>query len=57
VTLEQTSGILVNKHRAAFNALIQMFTALEYSVSWRVAKLQDWGLGQSRQRLIIFAAA
>lgn len=56
VTLEQTFGILHNKHKAAFHALIRMFTDHGFSVSWQVVKFQNWGLAQSRRRLIILAA-
>jgi DNA (cytosine-5)-methyltransferase 1 len=55
-TLEQTFGILHNKFITAFRALVRMFTDLGYSVSWQVVKFQDWGLAQSRRRLIIIAA-
>jgi DNA (cytosine-5)-methyltransferase 1 len=56
VTLEQTFGILHNKYRPAFNALIGMFTDHGFSVRWQVVKFQDWGLAQSRKRLVILAA-
>lgn len=57
VTLEQTFGILHRKYKGAFSALIRMFTDHGFSVSWQVVKFQDWGLAQSRRRLIILAAA
>jgi DNA (cytosine-5)-methyltransferase 1 len=42
VTLEQTAGIVRPKHRPYFNALIHMFTRLNFSIRWQVAPLQDW---------------
>lgn len=57
VTLEQTFGILHPKFTQAFDALIQMFTFHEYSISWQLVELQRWGLPQRRRRLIILAAA
>lgn len=56
VTLEQTFGILHEKFKTAFHALVRMFTEHGFSVCWQVCKLQDWGLAQSRRRLIILAA-
>jgi DNA (cytosine-5)-methyltransferase 1 len=56
VTLEQTFGILHNKHKAAFHALIRMFTDHGFSVSWQVVDFHHWGLAQRRKRLIIVAA-
>jgi DNA (cytosine-5)-methyltransferase 1 len=56
VTLEQTFGILHDKFRLAFNQLIRMFTDAGYSTSWKLIKFQNFGLAQSRKRLIIVAA-
>jgi DNA (cytosine-5)-methyltransferase 1 len=42
VTLEQTAGIIHPKHRPYFNALVNMFTNLNFSIRWQVAPLQDW---------------
>jgi DNA (cytosine-5)-methyltransferase 1 len=56
VTLEQTFGILHNKHKAAFHALIRMFTDHGYSVFWQIVDFHKWGLPQRRKRLIIVAA-
>jgi DNA (cytosine-5)-methyltransferase 1 len=57
ITLEQTFGILHPRFKEAFHSLIQMFTSLGYSVSWRTLGFQRYGLPQSRRRLIIIAAA
>ena len=72
VTLEQTFGIVAVRFRKYFNSLIQMFTALGFSVRWAVVNLAQWvchtvlslmrklisfkGLPQRRHRLIIIAA-
>ncbi|CZR51525.1 uncharacterized protein PAC_01402 [Phialocephala subalpina] len=56
VTLEQTFGIVNERFRWFFNALVQMFTMHEFSVRWAVIPLQSWGLPQRRMRLIIIAS-
>lgn len=57
-TLEQTYGIACTaKHHDYYRALIGMMTHLNYSVRWKVVKLQDWGLAQRRRRLVVIAAA
>jgi DNA (cytosine-5)-methyltransferase 1 len=57
VTLEQTFGILHPKFQNAFHSLIQMFTSLGFSISWQTVSFPNYGLAQSRRRLIILAAA
>ena len=42
VTLEQTFGIVAVRFRKYFNSLIQMFTALGFSVRWAVVNLAQW---------------
>jgi DNA (cytosine-5)-methyltransferase 1 len=42
VTLEQTFGIVAVRFRKYFNSLIQMFTALGFSVRWAVVPLAQW---------------
>jgi DNA (cytosine-5)-methyltransferase 1 len=56
VTLEQTFGILHERFGQAFNSLIRMFIDVGFSTSWQVIKFQNFGLAQSRKRLIIVAA-
>ncbi|KAH7419546.1 S-adenosyl-L-methionine-dependent methyltransferase [Cadophora sp. MPI-SDFR-AT-0126] len=56
ITLEQTFGILHPKFEAAFNSLIQIFTSYGYSVSYEIVQFQNYGLAQTRRRLIIIAA-
>ncbi|KAL8735632.1 MAG: hypothetical protein Q9166_000801 [cf. Caloplaca sp. 2 TL-2023] len=55
VTLENTFG-LVERWPAYLDALIHFFTALNFSVRWRVFNLAHYGLPQARRRLIIFAS-
>lgn len=57
VTLEQTFGILHPKFQNAFHSLIQMFTTMGFSVSWQMVYFPNYGLSQSRRRLILVAAA
>ncbi len=42
VTLEQTFGIACSRFRFYFNALVQMFTAHDFSVRWAVVPLAQW---------------
>ena len=42
VTLEQTFGIVAVRFRKYFNSLVQMFTALGFSVRWAVVNLAQW---------------
>jgi DNA (cytosine-5)-methyltransferase 1 len=55
-TLEQTFGILHEKSIPYFRALVQGFTALNYSVRWAVLSFLDYGLAQPRRRLIMIGA-
>lgn len=57
VTLEETFGLTRNVDNLEwFNAMIQMFTKLGFSVRWKVFNLLDFGLPQPRKRLFIFAS-
>ena len=57
VTLEQTFGLTRTVENLVwFNAMIQMFTKLGFSVQWKVLTLMDFGLPQPRKRLFIFAS-
>ncbi|CAL3966626.1 unnamed protein product [Diplocarpon coronariae] len=56
VTLEQTFGILHPRFEDAFNSLIQILTTYEYSVSYQIVEFANYGLAQTRRRLIIVAA-
>jgi DNA (cytosine-5)-methyltransferase 1 len=54
-TIEETEG-LINRHVEWFNALINIFITLGYSVRWKVIRCQDYGVPQQRKRLFIIAA-
>ncbi|MCJ1249131.1 hypothetical protein MMC30_006354 [Trapelia coarctata] len=55
VTLENTMG-LEQRHPLYLNAVIQQFTILGFSIRWKVIDLRDFGVPQSRRRLILIAA-
>jgi DNA (cytosine-5)-methyltransferase 1 len=54
-TIEETEG-LINRHVEWFNALINIFITLGYSVRWKVVRCQEYGVPQQRKRLWITAA-
>lgn len=57
VTLEETFGLTRTVDNLEwFNAMIQMFTKLGFSVRWKVFNLLDFGLPQPRKRLFIYAS-
>ncbi len=57
VTLEETFGLTRTVDNLEwFNAMIQMFTKLGFSVRWKVFNLLDFGLPQPRKRLFVFAS-
>ncbi|CAG8950098.1 hypothetical protein HYFRA_00008332 [Hymenoscyphus fraxineus] len=57
VTLEQTDGILTDRHLTTFfSAAIHMLTCQNFSVRWKRVKLQEWGIPANRNRLIIIAS-
>ena len=55
VTLENTLG-LEQRHPLYLHAVIQQFTVLGFSIRWKTIDLRDYGVPQSRRRLIIIAA-
>lgn len=57
ITVEQTFGILQERHQHYFRGFINDFTQYGYSVRWKVVRLCTWGLAQDRKRLIMIAAA
>jgi len=57
VTLEQTSGIVTHGEKEHFHPLIHQFTAMGYSVDWRIVNCAEYGNAQARHRLILIAAA
>ncbi|MCJ1440235.1 MAG: hypothetical protein MMC23_000718 [Stictis urceolatum] len=56
VTLENADGLcIIRKHLGFFRSILRQFAALGYSVEARVVNLAQYGLAQSRRRLIIVA--
>ena len=57
VTMEETFGLTGTAENLQwFNAMIQLFTKLGFSVRWKVFNVLDFGLPQSRRRLFLFAS-
>ncbi|MCJ1377846.1 hypothetical protein MMC17_000942 [Xylographa soralifera] len=55
VTLENTQG-LEQRHHLYLHAVVQQFTVLGFSLRWKIVDFRDYGVPQSRRRLIIIAA-
>ncbi|THX01996.1 S-adenosyl-L-methionine-dependent methyltransferase [Aureobasidium pullulans] len=55
-TLEQTAGALQPRHMPIFNSFVQQFTIMGYSVRWGLQNLSEFGVPQSRKRLIMIAS-
>lgn len=55
-TVEESDALERKSHRSWFIKLISMFTGLGYSVRWAVLKLSEYGVPQTRTRLIMVAA-
>ncbi|KAI3397333.1 hypothetical protein diail_10991 [Diaporthe ilicicola] len=56
-TVEQTFGLAQERWIPSFNALLQGFTRHGYSVKWKVMHLVEFGLPQTRKRLVMMGAA
>lgn len=56
-TVEQTFGLAQDRWIPNFNALVQGFTRHGYSVKWKVLHLVEYGLPQTRKRLVMIGAA
>ena len=54
-TVEETEG-LISRHDQWFSVLINIFTSQGYSVRWRVVRCEQFGVPQTRKRLLIVAA-
>lgn len=57
VTLEQTFGLAQERHLVFFNALVRSLTKHGYCLTWKVVHLMDFGLPQSRKRLVLIGSA
>ncbi|KAL9602977.1 MAG: hypothetical protein Q9219_001502 [cf. Caloplaca sp. 3 TL-2023] len=55
VTLENTFG-LVERWKDWLSSMVRFFTALGFSVRWKVLNLAQYGLAQARRRLIVIAS-
>ncbi len=55
-TIEETAG-LMHRHQQWFDALINTFTGIGYGVRWKIIRCQEYGIPQSRVRLLLIAAA
>ena len=56
-TVEQTFGIVHSRFSEYFATLIHGFTCSGYSVRWKVVVLANYGVPQSRKRLIMIGSA
>jgi DNA (cytosine-5)-methyltransferase 1 len=56
-TIEQTFGLAQERWIPNFNALLQGFTRHGYSVRWKVLHLVEYGLPQTRKRLVMIGAS
>ncbi|PGH11794.1 hypothetical protein AJ79_04695 [Helicocarpus griseus UAMH5409] len=56
VTMEETSG-LPERHKGFLFATIHTMAELGFSCRWKVLNCQDYGVPQSRKRLVVFASA
>lgn len=50
---ENVSGILLPKHRQAFELILDEFKKLDYSVNYFLLNAHDFGVAQDRKRVII----
>ncbi|KAK8054093.1 hypothetical protein PG996_013394 [Apiospora saccharicola] len=55
-TMEETFGIMAQKHEEFFRKLIQCFTVWNYSVRWTVVDLRNWGVPMRRLRFLMIVS-
>jgi DNA (cytosine-5)-methyltransferase 1 len=49
---ENVSGMLAQRHEAAFRSILRRFRSAGYRVSWRLLNAKDFGVPQDRQRVV-----
>lgn len=54
---ENVSGILLPKHKEAFNRILDEFSLLDYNVTYFLLNTNDFGVPQDRKRVIIVGYA
>lgn len=50
---ENVSGILLPKHKDAFNSILNDFKSLDYNIAYFLLNANDYGVPQDRKRVII----
>jgi DNA (cytosine-5)-methyltransferase 1 len=50
---ENVSGILFERHRKAFETILEKFASLGYNVSYALLKASDYGVPQDRERVFL----
>lgn len=50
---ENVKGLITKRHRPTFDALLERFAAIGYTVSWRLINAWDYGVAQKRERVFI----
>lgn len=50
---ENVKGLIQKKHRHTFDALLQKFDEIGYTVSWELINAWDYGVAQKRERVFI----
>jgi len=50
---ENVSGILLPRHRNAFNSIVEDFSSIGYDVQWSLLNASHYGVPQDRKRVII----
>jgi DNA (cytosine-5)-methyltransferase 1 len=49
---ENVSGMLAQRHEAAFRSILRQFRSAGYRVSWQLLNAKDFGVPQDRQRVV-----
>lgn len=50
---ENVSGILLPRHKEAFDSILNQFRSLDYNVDYKLLNANDYGVPQERKRIII----